>query len=301
MTDTAPQGAPQGQQAPPADTGQAPDSGQGSNEYSLASDFLQQIPEADREVVGRYVPAWDAGVTRRFQALHQEYNPYKELGDPETLQQALQVYRLMEESPEVIYAILAKELASQQEPQGFPQQGFQQGQFQPQAFVPPTQGFTPPGYQPPPVGGGFQQPPVTQPSQFQVPPELMQKIELQETVLGQVAQFVIDQQRQSQEAQEDMALERELTLLKTQYGDFDEDYVLSLMEKGVDADSAVKSWHGKVQELLNQAGQATNNLPPVLTGGGAPPGEQQTVQTLDRKSTKDLVANLVAQAAANEN
>lgn len=297
MSDTAPQGeALQGQ--PPAGTESAPPdpSGQGSsNEYSLASDFLQQIPEAHREIVSQYVPAWDAGVTRRFQALHQEVAPYKELGDAETLQQALQVYRLMDESPEVILAILQQELG-QQTPQPTFQQPVAPQSYQPQGI---PQGFQTPGQ--PPVGGGFAPSVPGQSPQFQgLPPEIMEKIQLQETVLSHVAQFVIEQQQQATQAQEDMALEQELTLLKTQYGDFDEDYVLSLAEAGMDLDKAVQTWQQKRQEIINSAAASTAGLPPTLNGGGTPPGESQSVVDMKKNETRNLVASLVSQAAANE-
>ena len=58
-------------------------------ELTLGSQFLSNIPEQDRPIVQKYVKDWDGNVTKKMQALHEQYKPYKELGaDVEELKRA---------------------------------------------------------------------------------------------------------------------------------------------------------------------------------------------------------------------
>ena len=97
----------------PVDTG-TPIEGQG--EASLSSDFLANVPESDRAVVSRYIKDWDSGVTKKFQEIHGQYEPYKQLGDVDKLRQAVEVYDLLDNSPEIIYETL-KQHFSEIQPQ----------------------------------------------------------------------------------------------------------------------------------------------------------------------------------------
>src|SRR4029078_3596605 len=56
--------------------------------------ILDQIPEEYHDSIIPELQRWDAGVSRRFQRIHDEYAPYKELGEfePDSVKEAMNVY-----------------------------------------------------------------------------------------------------------------------------------------------------------------------------------------------------------------
>lgn len=272
---------------------QQTDEGQGSD--SLSSGFLANVPDADRAVVERYVNDWDANVTRKFQEIHSQYAPYKELGDPQQLQEAMQVYQLLDQNPEVIYEALQQHFASQQQPgqqqQMFPPPG-QQQQFQQQTQQTPQQGFVP-GQQ------NQQQPGVVPPELANYLSPLQQQLQQQQQMLQSVAQVIVTQNQQQQQQQEDAMLDTYLADLKQKHGDFDEQYVLVQIYNGIDGDQAVQQWKDTLNQYANQnAGNGLPNPPAALSGGSAP-SESVDLGKIDRKDVVSLTS-AVMQAAAQE-
>src|SRR5687768_1195528 len=51
-------------------------------EESLGNQFLNKIPEQDRNIVAKYVKDWDAQVTRKFQDYSSKLKPWEQLGVP---------------------------------------------------------------------------------------------------------------------------------------------------------------------------------------------------------------------------
>jgi hypothetical protein len=243
--------------------GEAQDTGDSDG---LASGFLAKIPEGDREIVGKYVKQWDSGVTRRFQELHGKYKPYEELGDLETLQQAHQLYQILDEEPERLYAAL-RETFGESEPEGATTEAGEDSGLD---------------------------------EQFQgVVTELQERLEKQNEVLEAIAEYVIDQHKSVQATQEDKELDEYLGLLKDEYGDFDEEYVLTKMYHGASGDEAVSAWQDMVQQHINAAGQTTEGLPSILSsqGGSAVAREsQQRLGSVPNKDIKNLVADVISQA-----
>jgi hypothetical protein len=78
------------------------DQGQNTGD-SLAGDFLKNVDPAHKIILEPYVKQWDAGVTKKFQDLHSQYAPYKDLGDPETLQQAIGLYQALNSDPQAFF------------------------------------------------------------------------------------------------------------------------------------------------------------------------------------------------------
>lgn len=235
----------------------AEDGGQGSTEYSLGHNFLQEVPEEHRSILEPYVKKWDAGVTRRFQDLHSQLSPYEELGaDPGDLSQAYQLYQLMEEDPQRVYEALRAQFEEQEELE----EAAESGQFQ------------------------------------GLPPEIQQELQQQRQVLEALAEFVTNQQRTAQESQEDQELDDYLGLLQTEFGEFDEDYVVAKMYRGMSGEDAVRAWKESVQKAANGGVVPPPSLPPILSGGGVVPAEQQNLSKMPRKDVKNLVAQLMSQA-----
>ena len=257
------QGAPDLSQYMPQPEGQQENT-QEQGEASLSGDFLSKIPEADRAVVGRYVKDWDSGVTKRFQEIHDQYKPYKDLGSVEQIQQAMEVYDLLDNSPEVIYEALQQHFGAQQ-------------------------------------NGQNQQIPVTQPQQPPSNPQLQQtldpfltplqsKLDEQQKMLENMAQVILAGNQREQEAAEDRALDQYLADLEQQYGKFDQRAVLMGLYEGKDGPTAIKEWK---DSLTQWAPQPQQNIPPPLMGGSVPSNQVDVGQMSD-KDVKQLTANVFA-------
>lgn len=273
-TDTQDTGAPVGVGQNPADTQQ-------QQSGSLANPFLAAVDETDRETVAKYIDKWDANVQRRFAEKDQALRPYRELGDPETLSQAMQIFNLLQNSPEVLYQALSEQFGQQQ-----------------QGISPSSQG------------------PLNQPGnqnlQFQgLPDELsplapvfdqfgqrLNQYEHRFNQLGQtldaVSKFLVTQHQQTQQAQEDQQIEQYFGLLKTEFGEFDEEYVISKMLAGMDGAEAVQQFKALVQQQVN-ANSTQPNVPTVLSGGGGAPQTQRRPEELSQAETRDLVASVLTQ------
>lgn len=270
QTGAAPQGgaAPSAQQAAMAalqQGNQAAPEGQPQGS-DLAQGFLSRVDPAHRAIVEPYIKQWDAGVTRRFQDLHGQLSPFEELGaDPETLAQALQVYQMIDNDPQQVMAILQEALGGAQ------QQGAPEG-------LPPQQQGLPPTGQPEQTPG--------------IPPEISQKMEMFERVLESLAQNHLNTQQQQEQAQQDQQLDNYLGLLKQEYGEFDDDYVLAKMYAGMDGEEAVQAYQQKIQGQVDDRSRRPN-VPRVLGGGGSVPPDQQRIAQASRKDVRGLVANIL--------
>lgn len=248
--------------------GQGQQTQQSQGTQGLAEGFLGRVNPAHRAIVEPYVRQWDAGVTRRFQELHGQLQPYQQLGDPETLSQAMQLYEMIDTNPEQVVALIQEAI----------------GQGQEQTPVPAEQQVAPQGQQEP---QGQEAPGI--------PPEVAQQLNTMQQVLEALAQRVLDADSSQQEAQEDQQLDQYFELLKQEFGDFDEDYVIAKMLAGMDGEQAVQAFQQSIQGRVNERAQSPN-IPPILSGGGSVPTETQRISSAPRSDIKNLVTNILAQA-----
>jgi hypothetical protein len=243
--------------------------------------FLQQVPEEHRSILAPYVQRWDANVTRRMMEQARQFEPYKNLGDIEEAQRAVQFLNAFRQNPQEIYNRLKQAFEQQQQqqaplqPNGF-QNGQGQGQYQyPEDVAPFFQQFDQ-------RFGQFDQ----RFNQFQ---------QSTTQILEALANHVMTQQQTAQEATEDAALDRYISAAKVEFGEFDERYVLTQMYAGMSIEEAVQDWKSRVQQGVNQT-RAPSAGPTLSGSGGAPPQGQQ-VTDLSRQQTKALVASVLEQAA----
>lgn len=265
----------QGQGAPSGGQGVAPQGGapQGGvqpqgQKNPFYEGILAQVDPAHRAIVEPYLGKWDAGVTRRFQELQGQLQPFQQLGaDPNTLAEAYQLYQMIDENPQQVLELLQQAVG-----EGVPQG--QQGQQQPQ------------GLEGQPGGAPGSETPA-------IPPELEQRLGVFEQVLETIAQKFMDQQQEQSTQQADQQLDQYLGLLKTEFGDFDEPYILAQMMAGKSGEEAVKAFQAAVQGQVNQRSRQ-QPLPKILGGGGAVPQEGKSVADASPKDTRALVANILA-------
>lgn len=238
--------------------------GQGSDDsdYSLASGFLNNVPEDQRSIVEPYVKKWDAGVTRRFQELHSSYAPYKQFMDQgvdaSEIESAMQVYQLLDTNPQYLYQLLKTELDGEQ----------------------------------------------GQPSSEQlddndddIPVAVQQQLEKQQQMLEALAAHLLGQEQQSTAAQQDAELDDYLGLLTDEFGDYDEDFVLTKMARGMSGEDAVKAYFKLIDKQLearDKSGQGSGSTaPPILSGGGVAGSSSKTVSNASDKEVRELVANML--------
>jgi hypothetical protein len=255
-----------GQGAP---TGAAQPQGQPVNEFYKG--ILEQVDPAHRAIVEPYLGKWDAGVSRRFQELHGELQPFQQIGaDPETLAQAFQLYQAIDSNPQGVLEMLQQAMAE---------------------VAPPGAG----GQQPQGLQG--QQPPEGEGGAAALPPEFQERFTQFEQALEYMAQQFLEQQTSQTAEAEDAQLDQYLGNLKKELGDFDEEYVVAKMMAGISGEDAVKAYHAAIQQQVNSRARQPN-LPPILGGGGAVPQEGKSVAEASAKDTKALVANILAASNA---
>jgi len=202
--------------------------------------FLDALPTSLHSQVTPLLEQWDKGVQQRFEAIHEEYAPYKQFKeqsvDPETIGYALNLVNALNENPEQVWKSMGEYYnltpAQQQQVDNAAQQ--QQGSsdnswMDDEEYVDP-------------------------------------RIARLEEGVQTMAKMLMEEQQAKAQAAEDERLANELSGLKEKYGEYDENYVLGRMLNGDSAEDAIKGYKEVTERIL-----AENNRPPapkVLGGGG---------------------------------
>ncbi len=255
------------------DTGTSGDQGQVQVPDSLADDFLKGIPETDRNVVEPYVKAWDQGVSRKFQEIHDSYKGYKDLGSIDDLKASQEVAKMIRDDPEGFVRAAAQELGLNFAETKQLLNEVKQEQQQP-------------------VGS-----PSNVPAEYQGLPEAaVQKLMKMDELLNQVGQTLISQDAASKERQQMEALDNYLKELHSKHGDFDEEYVLVKMQgkDKMSGEDAVKAYQALVG---NQAPRIPT--PPPLHGGGfnTMPKNVKDLNSKELTDLADFIKNSRAQGS----
>lgn len=242
------------------DGGQQGDGGQGNPAWQP---FLEAVPQELHQKITPLLQEWDKGVNDRFQKVHSEYEPWKPIigaaGDPQTAQYALNLLDAMYNNPEVIYeALKSKYNFGETKPEE--QQGNGNGQGQ---------------------NGPTQEPWESRYNQLN-------------QQQAQIAEYLLNKQRAETEAQQDALLEKELSGLKQKYGDYDERYVLALMQGGASAEDAVKQF----QQFQEETAKNYRPKPLIMGGGGQFPGGNFNPAKASEGQVSDLVVQMLQSAAA---
>jgi hypothetical protein len=229
--------------------------------------ILDNVAPENREAVMEQLHEWDAGVSRRFQKIHDEYAPLKafeELGDPDDIKQAVEVYQALLDNPkdtwETIGRVYGLSLGSNEEEE----------EDEDYANLPPAI------------------------------KERLAKLDEHEQVLGALVRHTAEEQAAAEQAQEDAALEDYLQELADEFGPYDEDFVIGLIAAGIDGEEAV----GRYQQIVgaNSAPVPTPTpaatpaatqraaAPQVMSGsGGIPTSGSVELGKLTSNETQRLV------------
>jgi hypothetical protein len=173
----------------------------------FAQGILNQIPEEDRATVAKYYKDWDGNVTKKFQSIHEEYKPYKELGDVDSLREALTWVSALNEDP-VAFINMVKEAMKES---GI----VYENDDDDKSNLPEYEGL---------------------------PQAVVEQLRsLQETV-GSLTEKVGTFEGTAKEREEQAAFDNMLSELHTRHGDFDDDWVVLQIARGIDPDEAAKSF-----------------------------------------------------------
>lgn len=238
------------------------------------NEYLQDIPQELHEKVIPAFQKWDQNVQSLVQKVHSEYEPWKDVVksgyDPQTAQFALNLVNTLNTDPRQVWEALGEHYGfTPQQAQQFVQEQLGQQQLNGGA------------------GQGQSEPTVNDPYQQHI-----SQLYEQNRIL---AESVFQQRQKELAAQADAELDAELNELRSKHGEFNERFVLGLMNTGLTGEQAV-------QEYFNAAGEIAKSYRPkpliMGTGGGAP-GQTLDPKKLSDKGAKDLTVQMLEHAFRN--
>lgn len=230
---------------------------------------LATLPESVRPLVEPIFKDWDAKVTERFQKVHSEYEPWKPITsayDPESVSNAVALAKYLEENPRELYDRIAAAYGYNNE----------QGQ---------------PGQQPAPQQQGTQPDP-----EGEEPDPTTEKLSQLEQAVVAIATHLQNSQQTTEMDNNVKLLNETLDGLRNTHGDYNEQYVLTMIANGADPEAAVLSWKSELQKAIQAGTAPSEEAPTVVSGAGAVPSTQADLGKLGDNETQDLVVKLLQQA-----
>lgn len=234
------------------------------------NDALGVIPSQLHSQVIPHFQKWDQNFQSQIQKVHSQYEPYKpflEAGyQPDDINFGINLAQAIAQNPQQVAQALNEWIQAEygeEEQQG-------QNESTPQ-FDPNTPDFD-----------------ITQHPAFQQ----------QDQALRAMAEILLEQREQEQQAQADQELEQEISSLQEKFkdrGEFDLEFVLgvAMNDPEMDLEKAVEKFYERRDAMLQQVRKPG---PPVLGSGGTIPSGGFDPRKLDDKSRRALVAQMLQQA-----
>jgi hypothetical protein len=224
---------------------------------SLGNGFLSKIPEQDRPIVEKYVKDWDSGVTTKFQELHNQYAPYKELGDIGDIQQALEVMEALRLDPKGFYDNLSKIMEELNEDDEM----------------------------------SLNEPPV----EIKEPEnaDSSEVAQLKAALEDLSSKWTAHEQTVAEKAQMD-ELDGIMSKLHTEHGDFDDRWVLLQLADGVSPEDAIQKWNSLID--ANVSSRKGKPAPIVLPGAGSIPNGQADPSKFSKSDRLAYIAQMLERA-----
>lgn len=268
----------QGQQQEP----QLPQQGQQQEEPKINpawNNLLSRVPQGLHGQILPELQQWEKNYTQGMQKVHSQYAGYKPFLDqqiaPEQLNEAYMIRQALEEDPLKFVQALVEHYGLQ---------------------LPTVEQGQPNG----------PQDDEDNPFDFKQDPDWQN----QQQIVQTMAQALLAQNQQAQEAQEDQALETQFASAKKRHGEFDEAWVEQYLyfsgnEHADEAlmDQAVQAYKEHVQEIVKNYRSPSQSAPVIMGGGGGVPSQQTPVGSLNGNQRRNLVAEtlrgLNAQSGGN--
>lgn len=226
-------------------------------------EFLEPVPQEYHDKVRPVLEKWDRGVQERFNKVHQQYEPWKPILDAGV-------------DPDTATFALNLLNSINENPE---QVWKALGDYYKLSGSPSGQGLESEPIEEDPYAGRFSE------------------LERQNQIM---AAHLLKNREKELEAQAEAQLDQELNQMRTKYkaqGEFDERFVLAYMQNGMDTEDAVKAFYEYRDNMLRQHGQK----PLIMGTGGGVPQYNTDVRKLSSGDTKNLVVQMLQQAAAEKN
>lgn len=236
-------------------------------EEDLKNLFLNDVDPNDRPILEKYVDQWDSGAKARFKKYQDEISTYKKFGPPEELERYINFGNAYRADPESFFRTIYQTFAEQYG-----------DKFTNELFRILDLGE-------PPVSDVQQDFGQEEPDEFQAFQQNVSK------ELEDLRQFKQNYEASVQQQQDSEQLDAVLEQMHNQYGEFDEDYVLSkLVKNGGNIPAAMKEWEKHVTSI---GGRPVKVAPKTLGGQGGVPANQVDPTKLQGKDRRALVAQLL--------
>lgn len=255
--------------------GDNPDAGDNTPGPNPAwNDVLSVLPEQFHSVVTPHFQKWDQSAQSRIEQANnqlkqfEDYKPFVEHGiNRQEIEQGLRLMWEINNNPENVYKALAEAYKFGQAPVADSNTGAEDDDDDDE---------TP----------------------FGIDPEITNKLSQQEDMLKAVAQIVLNDAQAKEAAAADKALDEEIEAVKAKFPDveLDEDYILTKMLNGASAEEAAASYQQLVQKFAPKP-FAPSILGSSAGGGTGLPSQAIDPTKLSGKETRNLVAQMLAQAA----
>lgn len=232
-------------------------------------EILNAVPEEYHEALRPTLEKWDSGVQKRFNSLHSQYAPLKDYAevDPQVIAAGINLINRIEEDPKAVFDLMRETYQ------------FDVGTTVEQGAKPMSEL----------MGTG----------NFDEQDEYARQIAAQQQQLQELREQQQKLMEQAEAARMASELDAYLAHLHQEHGDFDNDYVVTLMANGVDGTEAVQRYNSLVENIRGPQAQQSPTAPPapnVMGSGGGVPSRSVDPKSLSNGETKDLVAQLLEQA-----
>lgn len=236
------------------------------------------VPEAFKPMLRKTFQQWDEGVQAKFQEHQQvqsQFEPYKPFLenniDPAQLERAYQVMHLIENDPRRFYDQMGQYYKYAQQQQQAPSGQGQQDEF--------SDEYDLSGEEVDPYKDKFEQ--------------IQQNQEL-------IAKALYTQYQKEQEAQEDAELDKEVARLRSEKGDFDEQFVYNVAgANGGDLEAAVDKYFEIVAQVQGQQRPGAN-FPRVVSPSGGIPQTTINPADLSDEDSKKFAMQILSQLNPKE-
>lgn len=240
------------------------DSGVG-NEEDRVNPFLANIPDNDRQVVEKYVKDWDAGVTKKFQSIHEQYAPFKG-ADPGEYQQAMQLFQLAQTDPVTLYNSLKQWVEAND---------MSDDNIEVMDDEDSSDDYS------------------------GLPESAVKQIKALRSQILDMNGKLTDKLTKDENERQLAELDKTMNKLHDKHGDFDDEAVLLRMRRGLDPEAAVKDYNQWLETVISSRTKPKPAFPTLGSNGGSPLGQVDRSKLNDSKVRKNLVADALAAAQGN--
>jgi hypothetical protein len=229
--------------------------------------ILNAVPEEYHASLIPQLKEWDAGVSRRFQKIHDKYAPLEELSeayDPDELREAVNVYQALNTDPQNTWELIGKAY------------GLSPQQVSQAASISEDEG-----------------------EDFELddlPPAIkkkLAKLDVHDEALNAIAGELLNRQAAEKEAQEDAEFEEYMEELHDTYGEFEDDFVIGMIAAGIDGAEAVERFN---EIIASRAPVVNKTMPKVMSSGGGVPTQRVDFTNLSNQDTQALIAEMLRQS-----